>query len=115
MKSLREKVIEKLRKVYDPELRQDVITLKLVFDIEADEEKGTVKLKFRPTAFVCPIGIQLAIMIKMAILELEEVKEVEMEVLDFVYAKQAMEYLSQIDKNYVLERLKNIEKNKKEE
>ncbi len=115
MSNLKDKVIERLRKVYDPELRQDVVTIKLVFDLEVDEGTGKVKLKFRPTAFVCPIGIQLALMIKIAILEIDEVKEVEMEVLDFVYAKQAMEYLKQIDKNYVLERMENIENQKKEE
>ncbi len=95
--SLKEKVIEKLKTVYDPELRQDVITLKLINNLEVDEEKGYVSLVFRPTTYLCPIGIQLALMIKQAILKLEGVKKVDIEVVDFVYAKQAMEYLKQLD------------------
>jgi metal-sulfur cluster biosynthetic enzyme len=95
--SLKDKIIEKLKTVYDPELRQDVITLKLVSNLKVDEEKGEVSLTFRPTAYLCPIGIQLALMIKQAILKVEGVKKVKMEVVDFVYAKQAMEYLEQLD------------------
>ena len=95
--SLKEKIIEKLKTVYDPELRQDVITLKLVNNLEVNEEKGYVSLTFRPTTYLCPIGIQLALMIKQAILKVEGVKKVDIEVVDFVYAKQAMEYLKQLD------------------
>ncbi len=95
--SLKDKIIEKLKTVYDPELRQDVITLKLVQNLQADDETGEVSLTFRPTAYLCPIGIQLALMIKQAILKVEGVKKVDMEVVDFVYAKQAMEYLKQLD------------------
>ncbi len=95
--SLKDRIIEKLKTVYDPELRQDVITLKLVNNLEVDEENGYVSLVFRPTTYLCPIGIQLALMIKQAILKLEGVKKVDIEVVDFVYAKQAMEYLKQLD------------------
>ena len=95
--SLKDRIIEKLKTVYDPELRQDVITLKLINNLEVDEENGYVSLVFRPTAYLCPIGIQLALMIKQAILKVEGVKKVDVEVVDFVYAKQAMEYLKQLD------------------
>ncbi len=95
--SLKDRIIEKLKTVYDPEIRQDVITLRLVQNLQADDETGEVSLIFRPTAFLCPIGIQLALMIKQAILKVEGVKKVDVEVIDFVFAKQAMEYLKQLD------------------
>ena len=97
MKGLEERVIEKLKTVYDPELRQDVITLKLVSDLKVNEDTGEVSLVFRPTAYICPVGIQLALMIKQAILKVEGVKKVDIDVVDFVYAKQAIEYLKQLD------------------
>ncbi len=97
MKGLEERVIEKLKTVYDPELRQDVITLKLVNDLKVNEDSGEVSLVFRPTAYICPVGIQLALMIKQAILKVEGVKKVDIDVVDFVYAKQAIEYLKQLD------------------
>ncbi len=95
--SLKSKVIEALMKVYDPELRKDVVSLQLVRDLRVDEEKGRVSLTFRPTAFTCPIGIQLALMIKQAVKKVEGVKEVEVKVVDFAWAKQAMEYLKALD------------------
>jgi metal-sulfur cluster biosynthetic enzyme len=97
MNNLEERIIDTLKQVYDPELRQDVVSLKLVRDLKADEKSGKVSLVFRPTAFICPIGIQLALMIKQAISKVEGVRKVNMEVVDFVYAKQAMEYLKQLD------------------
>ncbi len=94
---LKDKILEALRKVQDPELRQDVVSLGLVRDLEVDQE-GRVKLTFRPTSFFCPIGIQLALMIKQAVKEVEGVKEVEVKVVDFVWADQAEEYLKSLDK-----------------
>ncbi len=94
---LKSKVIEALMKVYDPELRKDVITLQLIRDLKVDEETGHVSLTFRPTAFTCPIGIQLALMIKQAVKKVEGVKKVDVKVVDFAWAKQAEEYLKALD------------------
>lgn len=94
---LKQKIIEALKKVKDPELRQDVVSLKLVSDLKVDEE-GNVSLTFRPTSFFCPIGIQLALMIKKAVKEVKGVKKVDVKVVDFVWAEQAEEYLKSLDK-----------------
>ena len=93
---LKEKILEELRKVQDPELRQDVVSLKLVSKLEVDEE-GNVNLTFRPTSFFCPIGIQLALMIKQAVMKVKGVKKVNVKVVDFVWAQQAEEYLKSLD------------------
>ena len=97
--SLKEKVLEKLRSVYDPELKQDVVSLKLVYDIETDEENGIVRLKFRPTVENCPVGIQLSIAIKKAIMSIEGVKKVDLKVENFIWAKEAEEFLKALDKD----------------
>jgi len=97
MKSLKSRVLEALMKVQDPEVRQDVVKLQLVRDLKVDEDTGKVSLTFRPTTYFCPIGIQLALMVKQAIKSVEGVKEVNMKVVDFVWADRAMEYLKALD------------------
>ncbi len=94
---LEEKIKKKLKTVEDPELRQDVFTLQLVYDIKTDEEKGEVSLKFRPTVFQCPIGIQLSILIKRALMEIPELKKIDLEVTDYVQKELANQYLTSLD------------------
>ncbi len=94
---LKEKVIKKLRTVIDPELREDVYSLKLIYDIEIDENKSEVSLKFRPTVFQCPMGIQLSIMIKRALMEIKELNKISVEVTDYVQKDLANQYLNSLD------------------
>ena len=95
--SLEDRVVEVLKKVEDPEVGQDVYSLRLVYDIEVDEEGGSVELKFRPTVPNCPIGIQLAVSIKKALLGIEGVKRVKLTVTDFYMAYSANRYLEMMD------------------
>ncbi|MCK4888846.1 MAG: DUF59 domain-containing protein [Candidatus Aminicenantes bacterium] len=94
---LTNKIIEKLKTVEDPELRQDVYSLKLIYDITVDDEKGEVSLKFRPTVFQCPIGIQLSISIKRALMEIDGLKKIDLEVTDYVQKDLANQYLESLD------------------
>ncbi len=94
--SLRDKIIEKLKTVVDPEVMQNVWDLKLVYDLEVDEEKQSVSFKFRPTVPQCPIGFQLAFAIKKALREIEDLKDIDMTVTDFIMADQANEYLKSV-------------------
>ncbi len=95
--SLEEKVIATLKTVVDPEVRQDVYTLNLVYDINVDEANASIDLKFRPTVPNCPIGVQLAIEIKKSLLEIPGVKHVDLTVTDFYMADAANQYLKMMD------------------
>jgi len=96
--TLHKKIIEKLKTVKDPELRQDVYSLKLIYDIITDENKGEVSLKFRPTVYQCPLGIQLSILIKRALIGIPELKKINVEVTDYVQKELADKYLKSLDK-----------------
>ena len=96
--TLMEKAVEILKTVEDPEVRQDVYSLELVYDIEVDDREGIITLKFRPTVPNCPIGIQLAVSIKQALLSIEGVKKVNLTVTDFYMAYSANKYLEMMDK-----------------
>jgi metal-sulfur cluster biosynthetic enzyme len=95
---LREQIIETLRSVKDPEMREDVYSLRMIEQLDVDEAAKTVRFRFRPTSYRCPIGIQLSLRVKQALMELEELENVEIEVVGFALADQANQYLQSLDK-----------------
>lgn len=94
--SLRELIIEKLKTVKDPELREDVYFLHMIEQLEVDEVSKTVRFRFRPTSYHCPIGIQLSLRIKQALMEIEGLKKVDIEVVGFSQADVANQYLKSL-------------------
>jgi metal-sulfur cluster biosynthetic enzyme len=94
---LEKKIINRLKTINDPELRQDVYSLKLVSNINVDEIGKNVSLIFRPTNFNCPIGIHLAVLIKKGLMEIKELKRVDVKVVDFYLEAKANEYLRSMD------------------
>ncbi len=96
--TLKQQVIATLKTINDPGLRQDVYSLKLVYDININEGEKTVKMKFKPTVHNCPLGIQLALSIKKALLKIENIKNIEIEVVDFHLSHKANTFLKSLDK-----------------
>ncbi len=90
--NLKEKVENKLREIIDPEVGLDLVSLNTIENLEVKED-GNVKVVFRPTTPFCPLGVQLALSIKKSLKEIEGVKNVEVEVIDFIYAEQTNELL----------------------
>ena len=99
--TLGDKIVNRLKTVEDPELKQDVYSLKLVYDIEVDEKNKEVIMKFRPTVYNCPLGIQIALSIKRALMEFDELKKIDIIVTDFIMAEEANKYLKSLDEKLV--------------
>jgi len=78
---LKNKVIEKLKTVIDPETRMDVVSMGLIKDLTVTNE-GKVSFKFRPSSSVCPLVFPLTFKIQKVVKEIEEVKGLEMVVVD---------------------------------
>jgi len=76
---IKEKIIEALRTVYDPEIPVNVYDLGLVYDIQVtDDLKAKVRLGV--TAPGCPVTMQIAYMAEEAIRQhVPELKDVEVE------------------------------------
>ena len=94
MMELKQKIEETLSHVIDPETMMDVIRMRLVKDLEVHDD-GTVSLTFIPSSPVCPLGFQLAIMIRDAIRSIDGVKDVTMDVRDFVHAEALKKILNE--------------------
>lgn len=69
----KEKVIERLKQVMDPETGTDVYSMGLISDLETDDDN--VSLTFTPTSPFCPLGVQLAVKIKKSLADMEELDE----------------------------------------
>lgn len=69
-----------LENVIDPELGIDIVNLGLVYDAELDEE-GTAKVTMTLTSMGCPMGPQIVANIKQELMELPEVKDVDVNII----------------------------------
>ena len=83
---LEQAITERLKQVIDPETGVDVIRMRLIEELEADDQTGAVRYKFRPSSPVCPIAVHLALDIKRAVAHVPGVKEQEIEVVGYVGA-----------------------------
>ncbi len=92
---LKQRIIEVLKGVIDPETLIDVITMNLIVDLKVHD--GIVDVVFRPSAPTCPLGVQLAYSIKHAIKGVEGVKKVNMTVVDFIMANELNKMLAEDD------------------
>jgi metal-sulfur cluster biosynthetic enzyme len=92
--TLRERILTRLTEVIDPETGVDVLRMRLVEDLEADEETGCVSYRFHPSSPLCPLALSLALDIKSAIAATEGVSEQTIEVVGYVKADELTEIIN---------------------
>jgi metal-sulfur cluster biosynthetic enzyme len=91
--SLKQRIVERLSGVIDPETGVDVIRMRLVEELEVDEHSGQVRYTFRPSSPFCPLAVTLALDIRRAIAEVQGVTGQEISVEGYVGAQQLTELL----------------------
>lgn len=92
--SLGEKILEHLKSVMDPETNTDVVRMRLVESLWADV-LGKVRYTFRPSSFVCPIAVMLAVEIKKAVAEVPGVTSQEIAVEGYLMAEDLEKLINQ--------------------
>ena len=93
---LLEKIKKSLTQVIDTETGMDVMRMRLVRDLKVDR-RGDVELTFRPSSVLCPLGFQLGINIKEAVLDVPGVKSVQVHVDGFIRGEQLKKILEEMD------------------
>ena len=93
-KKLIEAVIERLRNVIDPETHVDVVRMRLVEKLKVDDI-GNMTYTFRPSSFVCPIAVSLAMDIKNAVAEVPGVASQKIAVDGYMAAEKLEELIDQ--------------------
>ena len=79
IQSLSEKIVEKLKTVYDPEIPVDVYELGLIYDIQISTE-GDVEILMTLTTPNCPVAETLPMKVEEKISAIDEVKEVKVKI-----------------------------------
>ena len=87
-KSLRERILFKLVTVIDPETGVDVLRMRLIEDLNVDEERGLVRYRFRPSSPLCPLAVPLTLDIRRAVAEVDGVTAQEIKVVGYVGADE---------------------------
>ena len=75
---MRDKIIEKLKTVYDPEIPVDIWELGLIYDI-AIHENNHVDVVMTLTSPNCPVAESLPLEVEQVVLSAEGVKSVNLE------------------------------------
>ncbi|MFT8363189.1 MAG: metal-sulfur cluster assembly factor [Sporolactobacillus sp.] len=73
---LKDRVLEALEEVIDPELGVDIVNLGLVYGVDIDEEKNVV-VTMTLTFMGCPLSATLSYEVKQSLSQIEELNEIE--------------------------------------
>ena len=76
---LKEKVIAEIKKIYDPEITVNIYELGLIYDISIKNKDVSVKMTL--TTPNCPVAESLPKEVKDSILEIKEVKKVDLDLV----------------------------------
>lgn len=76
MMNLKEKVLEQLKTVYDPELNINVVDLGLIYQVEVTDE-ADVSITMTLTTPGCPLHDSITSGVRYAVQGMEETKNVE--------------------------------------
>ena len=74
---LKDKVIEEIKKIYDPEIPVNIYELGLIYDINVDKDNN-VKIDMTLTSPNCPVAESLPNEVKNGVKEIKEVKDVDL-------------------------------------
>ena len=77
MKDIKSKVIEEIKKIYDPEIPVNIYELGLIYKIEVDD-KNKVNVDMTLTSPNCPVAESLPKDVKYNIMKIEGVSDVNL-------------------------------------
>ncbi len=77
---LKEKIIEEIKKIYDPEIPVNIYDLGLIYDIKV-EDKNTAKIKMTLTSPNCPVAESLPKEVKDSIMQVEGIENVDLDLV----------------------------------
>ena len=99
MKDLKEKIISEIKKIYDPEIPVNIYELGLIYDININKD-NLVKIKMTLTTPNCPVAESLPKEVKDSVKEVENVKDVELDLVwDPPWDKSMMSEAAKLELN----------------
>ena len=95
---IKNKIIDEIKKIYDPELPVNIYELGLIYDIKVNGTKAEIKMTL--TTPNCPVAESLPKEVKEAAMQLEEIDEVNLELVwDPPWSKDMMSDAAKLELN----------------
>ena len=95
---IKDKIINEIRKIYDPELPVNIYELGLIYDIQVKGNKAEIKMTL--TTPNCPVAESLPKEVKDSIMELKEVNKVDLDLVwDPPWDKSMMSEAAKLELN----------------
>jgi len=96
---LKEKIIEEIKKIYDPEIPVNIYDLGLIYDVKV-ENKNTAKVKMTLTSPNCPVAESLPKEVKDGIMQVEGIDKVDLDLVwDPPWNKDRMSEAAKLELN----------------
>ena len=80
-KPLRDRIIDAIRRVYDPEIPVNIYDLGLIYDIAIDAATGNVNIRMTRTSPACPMAESLPLEVRRNVALLPGVNEVDLDLV----------------------------------
>ena len=95
---VKNKIIEEIRKIYDPELPVNIYELGLIYDIKVDGSKAEIKMTL--TTPNCPVAESLPKEVKESAMQVEGVDDVDLQLVwDPPWTKDMMSDAAKLELN----------------
>ena len=99
MSDIKNKVIEKIKQIYDPEIPVNIYELGLIYNITVDENNN-VKIDMTLTSPNCPVAESLPKEVKDSIMNVEGVKDITLDLVwDPPWDKSMMSEAAKLELN----------------
>jgi FeS assembly SUF system protein len=96
--TLKEKVIEEIKKIYDPELPVNIYELGLIYDVQVDNNNAKIKMTL--TTPNCPVAESLPKEVKDGAMQVEGIENVDLELVwDPPWNKDMMSEAAKLELN----------------
>ena len=81
MSELKNKIIEEIKKIYDPEIPVNIYELGLIYKIEFDEKNKKADIEMTLTSPNCPVAESLPNNVKENVLKVEGIDDVDLKLV----------------------------------
>ena len=95
---IKDKIIDEIRKIYDPEIPVNIYELGLIYDIEVSGKKAKIKMTL--TTPNCPVAESLPKEVKEGAMQVEGIEDVDLELVwDPPWNKDMMSEAAKLELN----------------
>ena len=95
---IKDKIIEEIKKIYDPELPVNIYDLGLIYDVQVNEKKAKIKMTL--TSPNCPVAESLPKDVKDIAMQVEEIEDVDLDLVwDPPWDKDMMSEAAKLELN----------------